>query len=171
MLADDPGAGKTIMAGLLMKELKYRGAIERVLIVVPPNLMPNWRKELFEKFDEVVTEVNRELFISSYGVNVWEQGNQFIVSMDTAKKEDILESLKEVNWDLTVVDEAHKLSAYQFGQKTEKSQRYRLGEVLSENSEHFLFLTATLHKGDLDNFLLLLSLLDKNLYAHARAKI
>jgi superfamily II DNA or RNA helicase len=165
LLADDPGAGKTIMAGLLLKELKYRGAIENVLIVAPPNLIPNWQKELFEKFDETMIEVNRDLLKSSY-VNVWDQGNQFIVSMDTAKKNDFLETLKDVHWSVVIVDEAHKLSAYQFGQKTEKSQRYRLGEVLSENSEHLLFLTATPHKGDPNNFLLLLSLLDKNLYAH-----
>jgi superfamily II DNA or RNA helicase len=165
LLADDPGAGKTIMAGLLLKELKYRGAVESVLIVSPPNLIPNWKKELFEKFDETVIEVSRGSFSSSYA-NVWEQGHQFIVSMDTVKKDDLLETLKDVYWDLVIVDEAHKLSAYQFGQKTEKSQRYRLGEVLSENCEHLLFLTATPHKGDPDNFLLLLSLLDKNLYAN-----
>jgi len=166
LLADDPGAGKTIMAGLLLKELKYRRVIERILLVVPPALVDNWKEELFEKFDETVKEVNRELINSSYPSNVWEQGNQFIVSMDFAKQDDVLDALKEAHWDLVIVDEAHKLAAYQFGQKTEKSQRYRLGEVLSETADHLLFLTATPHKGDPENFLLLLALLDKNLYSN-----
>ena len=168
LLADDPGAGKTIMAGLLLKELKYRRVIERILIVVPPALVGNWKEELFEKFGEVLIEVNREAITSSYGVNVWGQGNQFIVSMDFAKQNDILDALKETHWDLVIVDEAHKLSAYRFGQKTEKSQRYKLGEVLSETTEHLLFLTATPHKGDPENFLLLLSLLDKNLFSNTQ---
>jgi len=166
LLADDPGAGKTIMAGLLLKELKYRRTIERILIIVPPALVGNWKEELFEKFGEIFTEVTREIISSSYGMNIWEQGNQFIVSMDFAKQDDVLDTLKEAHWDIVVVDEAHKLSAYQFGQKTEKSQRYKLGEVLSETTEHLLFLTATPHKGDPENFLLLLSLLDKNLFSN-----
>ena len=74
LLADDPGAGKTIMAGLLLKELKYRRVIERILLVVPPALVGNWKEELFEKFGETVTEVNRDLINSSYPSNVWEQG-------------------------------------------------------------------------------------------------
>lgn len=168
LLADDPGAGKTIMAGLLLKELKYRHVIERILLVVPPALVGNWKEELFEKFGETVTEVNRDLINSSYPSSVWEHGNQFIVSMDFAKQPDVMDALRETQWDLVIVDEAHKLSAYQFGQKTEKSQRYRLGEVLSDTAEHLLFLTATPHKGDPENFLLLLALLDKNLYSNTQ---
>jgi len=137
LLADDPGAGKTIMAGLLLKELKYRGVIEKILLVVPPALIENWKEELFEKFGEVFSEVSRESMVSSYGVNVWDQGTNYIVSMDFAKQDDVLDSLKETHWDIVIVDEAHKLSAYRFGQKTEKSQRYKLGEVLSDTSEHF----------------------------------
>lgn len=166
LLADDPGAGKTIMAGLLLKELKYRRVIERILIVVPPALVGNWKEELFEKFDEIFTEVTRDSVTSSYRINIWEQGNQSIVSMDFVKQSDILDTLKETHWDLIIVDEAHKLSAYQYGQKKEETQRYKLGKILSETTEHLLFLTATPHKGDPENFLFLLQLLDPNLYSN-----
>jgi superfamily II DNA or RNA helicase len=168
LLADDPGAGKTIMAGLLMKELKYRKAIEKIIIVAPPALVLQWERELSEKFGETFMPINRGI-INTLGNNVWEQYNQFLVSIDfVSRSPDILEQLKKLpfQWDLAIVDEAHKLSAYKYGEKQEKSLRYKFGEVLSETSEHLLFLTATPHKGDPENFRLLLDLLEKDLYAN-----
>ncbi len=167
LLADDPGAGKTVMAGLLLKELKYRGAVERVLIVVPGHLRDQWIRELKEKFGETFQVVDRHTLNSTYGRNPWREGLQFLTSMDFAKQEEILATLSDVEWDLVIVDEAHKLSAWRFGEKTKKTQRYRLGEVLAKNSRLLLFLTATPHCGDPENFRLLLSLLDPDLFAKA----
>jgi len=168
LLADDPGAGKTIMAGLLLKELKYRKAIDKVLIVTPPALITQWERELSEKFGENFVKIDRGT-IKSFGPKVWEQHNQFLVSLDFgSRSEDILEQLKNVSftWDLVIVDEAHKLSAYKYGDQTKESLRYKFGKVLSDTSEHLLFLTATPHKGDPENFRLLLNLLEKDLYAN-----
>jgi superfamily II DNA or RNA helicase len=165
LLADDPGAGKTIMAGLLLKELKYRGVVERTLVVVPANLTDQWQREMGEKFGETFTVVNRATMEAFYGESVWEARAQCITSVDFAKQDDVLDPLRGVHWDMVIVDEAHKMAAYQYGRKVKKTDRYRLGELLSEATDHLLFLTATPHKGDPDNFLLLLDLLDPDLYA------
>jgi superfamily II DNA or RNA helicase len=165
LLADDPGAGKTVMAGLLLKELKYRGIVERTLVVVPANLTDQWQREMGEKFGETFTVVNRATLEAFYGESAWEARPQCITSVDFAKQDDVLDSLRTVRWDLVIVDEAHKMAAYQYGKKVKKTERYRLGELLSEAADHLLFLTATPHKGDPDNFLLLLELLDPDLYA------
>jgi len=159
LIADDPGAGKTIMAGLVIKELKLRGLAKRILIVVPGHLKDQWRRELKEKFSENFVVVDRNVINSHYGENVWEKYNQIITSMDFAKQDDVLASLGSVHWDLVIVDEAHKMSAYKYGDKTRKTGRYRLGEVLSKNTEHLIFLTATPHRGDAENFRLFLDLL------------
>ncbi len=166
LIADDPGAGKTIMAGLLLKELKYRGLVERTLIVTPANLTDQWRRELNDKFTEVFTVVNRGAVGSAYGRNIWEDNPQCITSIDfVARQDDILNQLRDVRWDLVVVDEAHKMAAYRYGTKVNKTQRYEFGEFVQDRTDHLLFLTATPHKGDPDNFALLLQLLDKDLYA------
>ncbi len=170
LLADDPGAGKTIMAGLLIKELKYRKVAEKILIVAPPSLISNWQNEMYEKFGEVFTHVNRENFNSNYGTNIFEKENQCITSLDfLARGEGVLDTLRslENNWDLVIVDEAHKLSAY-LGSKDEikRTRRYKVGEVLAEKSNHLLFLTATPHSGDSEKFRLLLDLLEKDMYAN-----
>ena len=166
LIADDPGAGKTIMGGLGIKELKFRGLIERTLIVTPANLTDQWRRELHEKFGEVFTVVNRATVSAAYGKNIWEDNPQCITSIDfIARQDDILNHLRDVRWDLVIVDEAHKMAAYKYGNKINKTQRYELGEFLRERTDHFLFLTATPHKGDPDNFALLLQLLDRDLYA------
>jgi superfamily II DNA or RNA helicase len=167
LLADDPGAGKTIMAGLLLKELKYRGIVERTLVITPANLTDQWQREMRDKFGESFTVVNRATLESFYGESVWEARPQCITSVDFAKQDDVLETLRGVDWDLVIVDEAHKMAAYRYPgrEKTRKTSRYRLGEVLSEQAHHLLFLTATPHKGDPENFLLLLQLLDPDLYA------
>jgi len=169
LIADDPGAGKTIMAGLVIKELKFRGLIERTLIVTPANLTPQWRRELHDKFGETFTVINRATVSASYGRNVWEDSPQCIASIDfVARQEDILNMMRDVHWDLVVVDEAHKMAAYRYGRKINKTKRYQLGEFLRDHTDHYLFLTATPHKGDPDNFVLLLQLLDPDLYVTGR---
>jgi SNF2 family DNA or RNA helicase len=165
LIADDPGAGKTIMGGLTLKELKFRGLVERILIVTPASLTDQWRRELQEKFGETFTVVNRATVGAAYGRNIWEDNPQCITSIDfVARQDDILNLLRDVRWDLVIVDEAHKMAAYRYGQKVNKTQRYEFGEFLRDRTDHLLFLTATPHKGDPDNFALLLQLLDKDLY-------
>lgn len=165
LIADDPGAGKTIMAGLIVKELKLRGLAKRILIVVPGHLKDQWKREMKERFSENFVIVDRYAIDSHFGENIWERENQIITSMDFAKQEDIMNSLSNVHWDLVIVDEAHKMSAYQYGDKIEKTDRYKLGELLSKNTEHLLFLTATPHKGDQENFRLFLDLLEPGFFS------
>jgi SNF2 family DNA or RNA helicase len=166
LLADDPGAGKTIMAGLLLKELKLRGAITRTLIVAPANLALQWQREMAEKFDEPFDLVERAA-LASRDSRAWEIADQCVVSLDFAWQADVLESLARARrWDLVIVDEAHKMAAYRHGSKLERTRRYRLGEFLTDHTEHLLLLTATPHKGDPENFRLLLQLLDPDLFAN-----
>lgn len=165
LIADDPGAGKTIMAGLIIKELKLRGVINRILIVVPGHLKDQWRRELKERFQESFTVATRQLMNAHYGENIWERENQIITSIDFIKKDDISSTLSSVYWDLIIVDEAHKMSAYGYAGSIQKTDRYKVGEILSRNTKHFLFLTATPHKGDPENFRLLLDLLEPGFFA------
>jgi superfamily II DNA or RNA helicase len=168
LIADDPGAGKTIMAGLIIKELKLRNLTKRILIVVPGHLKDQWRRELKDRFEETFVVVDRGLLDAHYAENVWERENQIITSMDFAKRDEILPSLGAARFDLIVVDEAHKMSAYLYGDKTKKTNRYRLGEVLSRSADpHLLFLTATPHKGDPENFRLFMDLLEPGFFASA----
>jgi superfamily II DNA or RNA helicase len=165
MIADDPGAGKTIMAGLIIKEMELRGLARRVLIVSPGHLKEQWKRELKEKFQSNFTIVDRGFMNTYRSENPWEVENQLITSIDFAKREDIRNSFWGVDWDLVIVDEAHKMAAYKYGKKTNKTTRYKLGEVLSKTSENLLFLTATPHKGDPENFRLLLDLLEPGFFA------
>lgn len=168
LIADDPGAGKTIMAGLIIKELKLRNLAKRVLIVVPGHLKDQWRRELKDRFEETFVVIDRGLLDAHYAENVWERENQIITSMDFAKREEIVPTLGSVKFDLVIVDEAHKMSAYMYGDKTTKTDRYRLGEVLSKTADpHLLFLTATPHKGDPENFRLFMDLLEPGFFASA----
>lgn len=165
LIADDPGAGKTIMAGLIIKELKLRNLVKRILIVSPGHLKDQWRRELSERFEEKFLVIDRGLLDALYGENVWLRENQIITSIDFAKRDNILPSISAAHFDLIIVDEAHKMSAYRYGDKTEKTGRYKLGEALSRVTEHLLFLTATPHKGDPDNFRLFLDLLEPGFFA------
>lgn len=165
LIADDPGAGKTIMAGLIIKELKLRNLAKRIMIVAPGHLRDQWRRELKERFEEKFIAIDRSIYDSLYGENVFNRENQIIASIDFAKREDISRSIAGANFDLVIVDEAHKMSAYQYGAKVQKTSRYRLGELLGKKTEHFLFLTATPHKGDPENFRLFLDLLDTGFFA------
>ena len=166
LLADDAGAGKTIMAGLLIRELKLRGLIERVLVVCPANLAFQWQRELNEKFDEKFLVFKGSDIRDQFGVNQWLEQRQVITSLDLAKRTEILPGLAQVHWDLVIVDEAHRMSARD---ETHKSQRYRLGELLRDNADHVLLLTATPHKGDPQNFTMFLQLLDRDAYADVKS--
>ena len=166
LLADDAGAGKTIMAGLLIKELKLRGLAERVLVVCPANLTFQWQRELKEKFDERFFVLKGGDIRDQFGTNQWLDQKQTITSLDLAKREDILPGLRQVHWDLVIVDEAHRMSARD---ETHKSQRYRLGELLRDSADNMLLLTATPHKGDPHNFTLFLQLLDRDAYADVKS--
>jgi hypothetical protein len=166
LLADDAGAGKTIMAGLLIRELKLRGLAERTLIVCPANLTFQWQRELKEKFDEEFEVLRGENIRDQYGINQWLKNKQVLTSLDLAKRDEILPGLKQGHWDLVIVDEAHRMS---WTPPSRKTARYALGEILRDSSDHFLLLTATPHKGDPENFSLFLQLLDEDVSADIRS--
>ena len=166
LLADDAGAGKTIMAGLLIRELQLRGLAERILVVAPSNLAFQWQRELREKFDETFVVLKGGDLREQFGVNQWLRQPKVVTSLDLAKRDDILPGLRQARWDLVVVDEAHRMSARD---ESHKSQRYKLGELLRDASDHLLLLTATPHKGDPDNFSLFLQLLDRDAWADVRS--
>ena len=162
LLADDPGAGKTVMAGLLLKELKARGLVKRVLIVTPANLTFQWQREMKDKFREEFEVVRGDVLRANYGANPWQDKNQVVTSVSwVSRVDDAKESLLRSHWDLIIVDEAHKMSAYSSDKKT---LAYQLGEKLSEMTDHYLLMTATPHKGDPKNFCLFLELLDRDVY-------
>ncbi len=159
LIGDDAGAGKTIMAGLVIKELQYRNMADRILIVVPGHLKYQWQRELKEKFNSSFVFVDRSMMDAYWSENVWEERNQVITTIDFLKQSDVLRTISSSQWDLVVVDEAHKLSAWAYGDKIQKTKRYLAGEVLSDLSTHMLFLTATPHRGNEENFRLFLDLL------------
>ena len=119
LLADDPGAGKTIMAGLLIKELKVRGLVRRVLIITPANLCFQWERELKDKFRENFRVIRSDILRSTYGANPWQDFDQCITSVSwVSRVEDAKDSLLRSQWDLIIVDEAHRMSAYGEDKKT-----------------------------------------------------
>ncbi len=167
LLADDPGAGKTIMAGLLIKELKIRGLVKRILIVTPANLSFQWQRELKDKFREQFEVIKGDVLRANYGSNPWQDRHQVITSISWVSRiEDAKDSLLRSQWDLIIVDEAHKMSAYSSDKKT---LAYQLGESLSQMTDHYLLMTATPHKGDPANFCLFLELLDKDVYGDIKS--
>lgn len=167
LLADDPGAGKTIMAGLLIKELKIRGLIKRILIVTPANLSFQWQREMKDKFREQFEIIKGDILRANYGTNPWQERNQVVTSISWVSRiEDAKDSLLRSQWDLIIVDEAHKMSAYSSDKKT---LAYQLGESLSQMTDHYLLMTATPHKGDPKNFCLFLELLDKDVYGDIKS--
>lgn len=182
ILADDPGAGKTIMAGLLIRELMARADIERILIVSPGSLVEQWQDELSEKFNLQFNILSREIEQQCRG-NVFEEYNCLIARIDQLKrmeyneemqekeKGDLWKKLELVNWDLVIIDEAHKLSASQSGEDIHKSQRFRLGETLSARSKHFLMMTATPHNGKEEDFQIFLSLIDNDRFGRVRGDV
>ena len=167
LLADDPGAGKTIMAGLLLKELKIRGLVRRTLIVAPANLTFQWQREMKDKFREQFEVMRGEILRSQYGQNPWQEKNQVVTSISWISRiDDAKDSLLRSRWDLIVVDEAHKMSAYS---REKKTLAFQLGEALADRTDHYLLMTATPHKGDPENFRLFLSLLDRDVYGDVKS--
>jgi len=164
LLADDTGAGKTIMTGLLIKELMMRGLSERILIITPGGLTKQWQEdEMGVKFNINFTLVNRARFASD--PNVFQSEKRIVTSIDFISREDVLNTASNNHWDLIVFDECHKLSAYDYGAKQYLSQRYKAAELLSRQCEHILLLTATPHRGRTDTFKKLLQLLDPDIFA------
>ncbi|MGH2655926.1 MAG: helicase-related protein [Actinomycetota bacterium] len=162
LLADDPGAGKTIMAGLLIKELKLRGALDRVLIVCPAPLTIQWQDEMRSKFEETFEIVGAELAKNTLAGNVWDRFDQIITSLDFAKQPDVRDAVVRGRWDLVVVDEAHKCSAFTYGREVKKTRRYEFAEMLSRETDRLLLMTATPHQGDTDQFANFLKLVDED---------
>jgi len=166
LLADDAGAGKTIMAGLLLRELQMRGLADQILVVCPANLTFQWQRELKEKFNEKFIVLKGGDIKEQYGVNQWLEQKKVITSLDLAKRTDILPGLRQVRWDLVIVDEAHRMS---WTPPSRKTARYALGELLRDTTDHILLMTATPHKGNPENFTLFLQLLDPDVYADVRS--
>ena len=161
LLADDPGAGKTIMAGLYIKELMLRGDLERCLIVAPGGLVEQWQDELREKFGLTFELLTRQLADAEPDGNVFARHNLLIARMDQLSRSDeFKEQLERADWDLVVVDEAHRMSAHYFGNELKKTKRYQLGELLGKTTRHFLLMTATPHAGREEDFQLFMALLD-----------
>ncbi|MBN2381433.1 DUF3883 domain-containing protein [bacterium] len=169
LLADDPGAGKTIMAGLLVKELKLREAVERILILCPAPLTIQWQDEMLrwfgEPFDIIFSAVDQQQL-----TNPWQRSSQIIASIDYAKQDDVRERVWQQRWDLLIIDEAHKCSArttsggYNRESKVKTTKRYDLASRLTSQADHVLLLTATPHHGDEDKFAHFLRLIDPDLF-------
>jgi superfamily II DNA or RNA helicase len=163
VLADDPGAGKTIMAGLYIRELIMRADARRVLIVAPGSLVEQWRDELFEKFGLEFRVFSKDLELASPSGNPFDNVDHLIVRLDQmSRAEELHEKLCAANWDLVVFDEAHKLSAHFFGQELKRTKRFNLAEKLGARTRHLLLMTATPHNGKEEDFQLFLTLLDSD---------
>ena len=163
LLADDPGAGKTIMAGLYIRELLMRADARRVLIVAPGSLVEQWRDELFEKFGLEFRIFSKELELSSPSGNPFEDHDHLIVRLDQmSRNEESQEKLCLAAWDLVVFDEAHKLSAHFFGKEMKRTKRFNFAEKIGQHTRHLLLMTATPHNGKEEDFQLFLSLLDSD---------
>lgn len=171
VLADDPGAGKTIMAGLLLKELRLRLVADRVLILCPAPLTVQWQDELHDKFDERFTLIDSHLVKWQLGESPWQEHDRCIASIDFAKRDEVLPDLLRAEWDLVVIDEAHKCSAASYpkgrdgGDELDRTKRYTLAEELSRRCERLLLMTATPHSGDRSRFYNFLRLLDPDQFA------
>lgn len=162
LLADDPGAGKTIMAGLLIKELIARSDLERCLVVAPGSLVEQWQDELGDKFGLEFDILSRDMIETSRSGNPFNDHNRLIARLDVvARNEDLQEKLgAATEWDLIIADEAHRMSASYFGNEVKYTKRYQLGQELSRVCRHFLLMTATPHNGKEKDFQLFMALLD-----------
>ena len=161
LLADDPGAGKTIMAGLLIKELIARGDLQRCLIVCPGNLVEQWQDELYRRFHLPFEIMTNDKYEAARTGNWFAENPLSICRLDKlSRNEEVQEKLKTTDWDLVVCDEAHKMSASFWGGEIRRTKRHLLGQILSTITRHFLLLTATPHNGKEEDFQLFMSLLD-----------
>lgn len=171
LLADDPGAGKTIMAGMLMKELLARQLVSRVLILVPPLVLIQWQDELHEKFGLQFTIINRETLRSKRN-NPFVENDFCLASMFWTIRDDIKALVNEADFDLIIIDEAHKMAAYTHGKVKKKIMRtklYQFGEGILRQTENCLLLTATPHKGDVENYRHFMSLIDHDIFSSVSA--
>ena len=162
LLADDPGAGKTIMAGLYLKEMMLRSDCERALVVAPGGLVDQWHDELHTKFGLSFEVLTASMADAAQG-NVFEEHPRLIVRMDQVSRSDVLmDQLRAVRWDVAVVDEAHRMSAHytSWNAEVKTTKRFALGRVLSHQAQHLLLMTATPHAGKEEDFQLFLTLLD-----------
>src|SRR5450432_748060 len=163
LLADDPGAGKTIMAGLLIKELLIRGDLHRCMIVCPGNLAEQWQDELYQRFQLPFEILTNDKLESTRTGNWFSENSMAICRLDKlSRNEDVQAKLANTDWDLVVCDEAHKMSATYFGSEVKYTKRYRLGQLLGQLTRHLLLMTATPHNGKPEDFQLFLALLDSD---------
>ena len=161
LLADDPGSGKTIMAGLYIRELMIRGDLRRCLIVTPGSLTDQWQDELKDKFRINFDVATRDKLLTAHSGNWFDETDLAIARIDQlARNEELQEQLAATRWDLVVVDEAHKMSAHYFGNEKKETKRFKLGKLLAPTTRHLLLMTATPHNGKEEDFQLFLSLID-----------
>ncbi|MDQ6797218.1 MAG: DEAD/DEAH box helicase, partial [Actinomycetota bacterium] len=160
-LCDDPGAGKTIMAGLYIRELMLRGDLRRCIIVAPGGLVTQWQDEMRERFGLRFDILTRESIEAAATADPFADHDLLIARLDhLSRNDDLVQRLARSEWDLAVVDEAHRMSAHRFGAEVKETKRYRLGKVLGQASRHLLLMTATPHAGKDEDFQLFLALLD-----------
>ncbi|MDK8685183.1 helicase-related protein [Corynebacterium pseudodiphtheriticum] len=165
LLADDPGAGKTIMAGLYLKEMILRSNCDRAIIVAPGGLVEQWCEELKDKFNLDFAVFNPQVADTATSENPFDDHPYLIARMDQlARNEELTEQLKSTYWDIAIVDEAHRMSATYniWSGQTDETKRFRLGRILSNTAHNFLLMTATPHSGNNDNFQAFMSLLDRD---------
>ena len=168
VLADDPGAGKTIMAGLLIKEMLARGDLKRCLVVCPGNLVEQWQDELYRKFGLSFTILTNDLLNAAVTRNAFKEHDLMIARLDKlSRDQDVQGLLRDTTWDLVVCDEAHKMSATVFGGEARYTKRYQLGRLLGDTTENLLLMTATPHNGKPEDFQLFMALVDRDRFAGA----
>ena len=186
ILADEVGLGKTIEAGLIIKELKARGLIKRILVVCPTGIVTQWKLEMQEKFDEKFHVILPENYDTIRNItdsdDVYGQFEQVISPMDSIKplekragwseerinqyNEDRIYSIINSGWDLVVVDEAHRVAG-----SSSDVARHKLGSLLADASPYLLLLTATPHNGKTEPFLRLIRLVDKKAFPNMKAVV
>ncbi|MHB8464238.1 MAG: DEAD/DEAH box helicase, partial [Acidimicrobiales bacterium] len=166
LLADDPGAGKTIMSGLYIRELMLRGDLDRCLVIAPGSLVEQWQEELDDKFDLRFDILSRDMVEMARTGNPFQERNLLIARLDQlSRSEDLQAKLSVTDWDLVIVDEAHKMSARLYGDEVNRTLRFQLGELVRDRARNLLLLTATPHNGSNEDFLLFMSLLDPDRFA------
>ena len=161
LLADDPGAGKTIMAGLFCKELMIRGDVERCLVIAPGSLVEQWQDELWQKFGLNFEILTKDMIEAARSGNPFGEKPLLIARLDhLSRNEELQAKLQATDWDLVVADEAHKMSAHYAGGEVKETKRYKLGRLAGSVARHLLLMTATPHSGIDEDFQLFLALLD-----------